>query len=41
MNFTPNFVVKLTSSLGEKFAPFGEIVSECPLDVAVTSIRNY
>ena len=30
VNFTPNFVGKLTSSLQEKFAPFGEIVSEFP-----------
>ena len=30
VNFTPNFVGKLTSSLREKFAPFGEIVSEFP-----------
>ena len=30
VNFTPNFVRKLTSSLQEKFAPFGEIVSEFP-----------
>ena len=30
VNFTPNFVGKLTSSLREKFAPFGEIVSEVP-----------
>ena len=30
-NFTPNFAVgKLTSSLREKFPPFGEIVSEFP-----------
>ena len=29
-NFTPNFVGKLTSSLREKFAPFGEIVPEFP-----------
>ena len=28
VNFTPNFVGKLTSSLRRKFAPFGEIVSE-------------
>ena len=30
VNFTPNFVGKLPSSLREKFAPFGEIVSEFP-----------
>ena len=30
VNFTPSFVGKLTSSLREKFAPFGEIVSEFP-----------
>ena len=29
-NFTPNFVGKWTSSLWEKFPPFGEIVSEFP-----------
>ena len=30
MNFTPNLVGKLTSSLRDKFAPFGEVVSEFP-----------
>ena len=30
VNFTLNFVGKLSSSLREKFAPFGEIVSEFP-----------
>ena len=30
VNFTPNFIGKLTSSLLETFAPFGEIVSEFP-----------
>ena len=30
VNFTPNFVGKLTSSLREKFMPYGEIVSEIP-----------
>ena len=30
VNFTPNLVGKLTSSLRDKFAPFGEVVSEFP-----------
>ena len=30
LEITPNFVGKLTSSLREKFAPFGEIISEFP-----------
>ena len=30
VNFLPNFVGKLRSSLREKFAPFGEIVSGFP-----------
>ena len=30
VNFTPNFVEKLGSSLREKFAPCSEIVSEFP-----------
>ena len=30
VNFMPNFIGKLTSSLQEKFAPFSEIVSEFP-----------
>ena len=30
VNFTPNFIGKLTSSLREKFALFSEIVSEFP-----------
>ena len=40
VNFSPNFVGKLSSSLREKFAPFGEIISES-LYVVVTSIKNY
>ena len=30
MNFTPNFVGKLTTSFREKFPSIGEIVSEFP-----------
>ena len=41
VNFMLNFTGKLTSSLQEKFASFGEIFSEFSLYVVVTSFRNY